>query len=84
MSEITITKQELKDYKEQANALAFVIGQCLAGDRNGFINQEELFDYISNNIDFANLYSEVIVEYEIKGFDKELDEIMEETNDWIW
>ena len=81
MSEITITKQELKDYEEQASALAFVIGQCLAGDRNGILKQKELFDYISNNIDFANLYSEVIVEYSIKGFDNELDEIMEETNE---
>jgi hypothetical protein len=81
MSEITITKQQLKDYEDQANALAFVIGQCLGGDGTGFLNKEELFNYISNNIDFANLYSELIVEEMIYGFDKEVDEILEDDDE---
>jgi len=81
MSKITITEQQHKDYEEQANVLAFVIGQCLAGGRNGVFKQKELFDYITTNIDFANLYSEVIVEYGIMGFDDEVDQaIMEEDN----
>jgi hypothetical protein len=65
----------------QANALAFVIGQCLGGDGTGFLNKEELFNYISNNIDFANLYSELIVEEMIYGFDKEVDEILEDDDE---
>jgi hypothetical protein len=71
MSKINISHKQYQDYQDQANALAFVVGQCLGMNGKGFLEKQQLLNYIKNNIDFKYLYADVIEEYNLMEEDNE-------------
>jgi len=66
MSKINISYKQYQDYQDQANALAYVVGQCLGMNGEGFLEKRELLNYIKDNIDFKYLYADVIEEYNLE------------------